>query len=51
MSKILNYLIAISVIVIILLWCRLTYLKKEKAKLEIEKLEVKKKKDDKNGKE
>lgn len=50
MSKILNNLIAISVIVIILLWCRLTYLKKEKAKLEIEKLEIKSEENGSGGK-
>ncbi|WP_162024721.1 hypothetical protein, partial [Clostridium botulinum] len=51
MNKILNYLLIISIIIILLLLIKLTYNKRKKTKLELEKHEIKSKKDDYNGKE
>lgn len=47
--KILNYLLIISITIILLLLSKLTYNKRKKAKLELEKHEIENKKDDNDG--
>ncbi|WP_162024674.1 hypothetical protein, partial [Clostridium botulinum] len=51
MNKILNYLLIISIMIILLLLSKLAYNKRKKAKLEIEKHEIENKKGDYDGKE